>query len=355
MNDPYYRNMAQNMNNDQMRNMMKNMESMPDDQLKYMMSMSGMGHMDVNTFRAMSKSFSNISDDNLNNMKKQASTNFPSNTSQTTQQTNPPLNKSKSTVVDDSIIRDAFNKSNTLTKLESIKNKGNELFRLGKYREAKEKYYEMFNESEQALPLIKDQKEKEQVKDIVITTRLNIVNCLLKLDENELAIYECGKILNEKESFKAHYRMGNAYFNKANYEKAELHFKSSLALAVTTEEKSTVNEFLTKINSRKPKFTEESKENNLSSNNKKEENKANYNDNDSNNNNNKSKPKDLNNYKEKDNNVSDDIKVEDKPQDNIKHQSNQQPNQTPFNSSLQFDKTKFEESKKQFQSMVSYI
>ncbi len=352
MNDPYYRNMAQNMNNDHMRNMMKNIETMPDDQLKNIMSMSGMGNMDVNAFRSMSKSFNNISDDNLNNIKKQASSNFPTSQPQSnpqTQTTNPTLNKSKSTVVDDKLISDAFNKSDTLSKLEAIKNKGNELFRQGKYRDAKEKYYEMFNESEQALPSIKDPKESELVKDIVITTRLNIVNCLLKLNENELAIYECGKILNEKESFKAHYRMGNAYFNKGNYDKAESHFKSSISMASSNEERSTVNEFLAKIELKKPKPKEESKEDNSGIvGNSKEESKISYIEQNEKVNESKDKTQ-----KENLSMTNDDIKVEEKPKENSIKQSIQQHEQSSVNQNLQFDKNKIEESKKQFQNMVS--
>ncbi len=349
MNDPYYKNMAQNMNNDQMKNMMKNIETMPDDQLKYMMNMSGMGNMDVNAFRSMSKSFSNVPDDTLNEMKKRASSTFPTTQPNANPQTNPTLNKSKSTVVDDKIISDAFNKSNILTKLESIKNKGNELFRQGKYRDAKEKYYEMFNESEQALPSISDHNEKEQVKVIVITTRLNIVNCLLKLEENELAIYECGKILNEKESFKAHYRMGSAYFNKGNYDKAESHFKSSLSMASSNEERSTVKDFLAKIDLKKPKPKEESKEDSSGIvNNSKEESKVVY----------IEKGNEAKNNKAENKSIivtNDDINIEDKPKENIFKQSNQQAEQNSVNQNVLYDKNKFEESRKQFQNMVRII
>ena len=260
MNDPQFRNMAQNMNNDTMRNMMKNIEYMNDDQLKSMMNMAGVGHMDVNTFKQMSKNMANSNDDTLNNMKRSASSFSPNNTNSypsnqpRSENTQPNINKSKSVKFDDNFINQAFKKSNKIIELEEIKNKGNELFRQKKYKEAKEKYYEILNSLDEEHIKIE---EREETKTIINTTRLNISNCLLKLEEYELAIYECLKVLKETETFKVHYRLGNAYFCKKNYEKAEFHFNSSLKFAITNDETNSSKEFLNKLIELKPKPKED--------------------------------------------------------------------------------------------------
>lgn len=111
-----------------------------------------------------------------------------------------------------------------VNKLEKIKNEGNAFFKINKYNEACEKYYEALNEleylsREKNVSCIKD------IEDLEDTCRLNIATCKLKTNDYELAINECLKILRKNpKNFKAHWKAGNGFINKKNYEKAYYHF-----------------------------------------------------------------------------------------------------------------------------------
>lgn len=247
-NDPYIQNMMKNMDASTMKNMFKNIDSMSDDQLKSMLSMTGRGDMDVTQFRNMSKNMANASDQDLNRMKNM-NLNRPDYTqpnSNFANSTQPPIHKSNSTSIDDSFINKSLNKkSDRISLLESLKQEGNEFFRQKKYRESKEKYYELLNKAEM-YNITKDSKEEKEIEEITMTVRLNISNCLINLEEYELAIHESNKSLKLKETFKGYYRLGTAYFMKKNYENAKTAFLKAQDLAKGDETK-TVKDYLDKV------------------------------------------------------------------------------------------------------------
>ncbi len=109
--------------------------------------------------------------------------------------------------------------------MENIKNEGNSFFKINKYQEACEKYYEVLNELDY---LSREKDLNNSLKDIESlenTCRLNIATCKLKVNDNDLAINECLKILKKNSTnIKAHYKAGCGYINKINYEKALYHF-----------------------------------------------------------------------------------------------------------------------------------
>ncbi len=109
------------------------------------------------------------------------------------------------------------------TKLEKIKNKGNDFFREKRYSEANDKYYEVLNEIDYF-----DEKDlktyKKEINSLELTTRLNLANSRLKLGEYNLAVHECIKVLKSGDNFKAHYRAGLGYYNLKNYEQSIYHF-----------------------------------------------------------------------------------------------------------------------------------
>lgn len=256
-NNPYFKNMAQNLSNSQIRETMKNLDSMPDDQLKELMKMSGLGNFDLNTFRNLNKNV-NLSDENINNMKKSS---FFTENHQQSSNNKSTTNNEKNNLKNDSIERLFLNK------FEIIKAEGNRLFRNGELKEAKEKYYELLNN----LNLISNFKsidEEKQIKDLILTTRLNITNCLIKLNENELAIYECKNILKEKESFKAYYRLGIALYNKKEYSQSKISFHKAEEFSNCSDEKKSLTVYLEKLNECLPKQNNDFsyKENNINDN-----------------------------------------------------------------------------------------
>jgi tetratricopeptide (TPR) repeat protein len=113
-----------------------------------------------------------------------------------------------------------------LKKLEKIKNEGNSLFKASKFNQACERYYEAINEL-QYLSRDKDISCLKEVEDLEDTCRLNIATCKLKGNDFDSAVNECLKVLKKNpNNFKAHWKAGNAFFNKKNYEKALFHFES---------------------------------------------------------------------------------------------------------------------------------
>jgi len=255
MNNPYFKNMAQNISNSQIRDMMKNLDSMPDDQLRNLMNMSGLGNMDINTFRNLDKN-ANLSDDNLNNMKN--SSLFNTNNSNQTNNQDSNIKKSKNEI--DNLKNESLEKL-FLNKYELIKIEGNKLFRNGQLKEAKEKYYELLNDLNLITHFESDE-HKTKIKELILTTRLNIANCLIKLNENELAIYECKNIIKEREGFKVYYRLGAAYFNKKDYQNSEIAFKKAEQYSNCLEEKSSLNIYFEKLNEILPKRKKSSEYNN---------------------------------------------------------------------------------------------
>lgn len=391
-NNPLYRNMMNNMNPDMMKQACSNIENMPDDQIKKMMEMSGMGHMDVGMFKQMSKQMSGCSNDDLNKMKSSAQNMYGnqgtnttngynhSNTtsynttstpnSNTNNNNNSNNNASKTT---DDILNDALNrKTNEIGRLERIKNQGNQLFKEKKYSQAKEKYYELLSNIS-GVVYKEGTKEYLDLKTLTVATKNNIAFCFLKLEEYDLAAHECNKILKEDDkNFKANYRCGLAYYYKKQYVIAKDYFDQAVACG-TEEDKKIVNEYLKEV------------EKNLDSNNK--DNKNSYtctstdninselnNDtiNDTKNNKKKSTvqsvlEKELKNTSTQDNSRNDlnnndleddSIKIEDtsKKQNPILKEYSETPNygysnNNSFNS-MPFDEKTFNEKRNMFENMV---
>lgn len=406
MNSPYFRNMMNNMTPDMMKSACKNIDSMSDDQLKSMMASSGMGYMDVNTFRQMSKTMSNSSNDDLNKMSQKAkdmtfqNTNTTSNpnNSSTTNKTNTNSSTNNSTksknVTTDDVFNDALNRnSSKIEQLERVKEKGNSLFKEAKYAEAKEKYFELMNNINE-MNIESDSKEYKDLEKLKIVVRLNIANCLLKLNDYEMAIYECNKVLSvDSKNFKANYRTAMAYQSKKDYEKAKTFYNKALNSDCSTEEINTVKECLLKINKllgnndneKSNSFVKSSEKESFTSNNVKEEEKlnkentpiSNFN-NDKNTSVNENKTtefvekekksstvqsilgKELNSNSKKNETKENDNIIIETVKEKIPEKNNNQTNSsssnpsTPYNSfnPLLFDEKSIEESKKSFENMV---
>jgi len=138
-----------------------------------------------------------------------------------------------------------FVNDNCFTKLEKIKNKGNDFFKEKKYSEANEKYYEVLNEIEY---INSDElaKFKNEINNLELTTRLNLANAKLKTGDYNLAAHECLKVLKSGDNFKAHYRAGLAYYNLKNYEKSSSHFLKAREVGKGEEEQA-INNYLNEM------------------------------------------------------------------------------------------------------------
>jgi tetratricopeptide (TPR) repeat protein len=124
--------------------------------------------------------------------------------------------------------RSNTNKEKTIVdKMEEIKKKGNELFKENKLKEACEKYYDVVNEMEY---ISDNNKFKKELEDLEATCRLNIANCKLKMEDYDIVIQECLRVLKKSESYKAHYRAGVAFFKKSKYSKAQYHLTKAREL-----------------------------------------------------------------------------------------------------------------------------
>ena len=94
----------------------------------------------------------------------------------------------------------------------------------------------------------------KDIEDLEDTCRLNIATCKLKTNDYELAINECLKILRKNpKNFKAHWKAGNGFFSKKNYEKAFYHFENFKKLNPNQEIEQ--GEFLFFLNFSKKFFT----------------------------------------------------------------------------------------------------
>ena len=88
--------------------------------------------------------------------------------------------------------------------------------------------------------LSKNEKDKfkNEIQEIDLSCRLNITACKLKLEDYDLVIYECNKILQIKENWKAHYRAGISYFKKGKFKQSLHHLEKSKALNPSSDDKS---------------------------------------------------------------------------------------------------------------------
>jgi len=121
-------------------------------------------------------------------------------------------------------------KQNIYQELEQTKNEGNKYFSDLNYDKCIEKYYTVLDRLENI-----DQEDKitykNQLFNLEIATRLNLANVKIITREYNIVINECQKVLKIGDNFKAHYRMGVAYYNLKNYEKANEHFIKSKELS----------------------------------------------------------------------------------------------------------------------------
>jgi tetratricopeptide (TPR) repeat protein len=222
-----------------MKNMLGNITSMSDDQIRMYLSASGMGHISPQTFRQMAGQMNNMDENELERLKNMAPNGprpgFPMNQpynnsaySTNKQETNQNFkNESNVNKTNSSSSINDYNYSQSqsktiLDKLERIKIEGNNFFRQGKYKEACEKYYEILNE----MDYISDSEKityQKQLEDMEMVCRLNIANTKIKQEDYDLVIHECRKVLKKSENFKAHYRAGIAYYKKGSHQKAYHH------------------------------------------------------------------------------------------------------------------------------------
>jgi tetratricopeptide (TPR) repeat protein len=110
--------------------------------------------------------------------------------------------------------------NSVMGRLNKIKEQGNDLFRQNKFGEANDKYYEVLNEisyvDEDSV-----EKYRRELDDLELLCRLNIANVKLKIEDYDLALRECLKVLKKNEkNFKGNYRAGICYYKKGNYNKA---------------------------------------------------------------------------------------------------------------------------------------
>ena len=261
--------MNRNMFSPEMMNQMKHMinpqmmkqaadqfSGMTDEQIGSYLAASGMGHISPSMFRQMSGNLKNMDDKDLDRVKNNANypaggptvNNNPSsvpintNNSKSTPTPTPTTKTTPSPTPKDSSYSnyEPSRPKTIIEKLEEIKNKGNEHFRKGLYKEACEKYYEALNELEY-IPDSDKVNLKKPIEDLEIVCRLNIANSKLKLEDYDLTIHECLKVLKKTENFKAHYRAAVSFYKKGNHSKAKLHFTKAREVNQTEEAKTIEN------------------------------------------------------------------------------------------------------------------
>ena len=263
MNNPMFTNAFDNMNPEMLRNMSKMVDGMSDDQLKQMISRSGMGNIDPQFYRQQLKFMSSMSDKDLENMKNlnkskftnggNQTNNFSSNNTNNNSQNN--QNQSNNSSKQNQNSTDDILKNINETeynKLLSIKNQGNELFKQGKYSLANEKYSEILNKIINIKP---NKNESHLYQELEISSRLNIANCYINLNEYLLTVNECKKVLKiDSNNFKALYRCGIGYFNMNENELALVFFENSLkSKNITKSDEESVNNYLNRIKEKNKK------------------------------------------------------------------------------------------------------
>ena len=170
-----------------------------------------------------------------------------------------------------------------IEKLDKIKIQGNDFYKQEKHKEAYEKYYECLNEIE-FLSNNDKEKYKKEIQEIDLNCRLNITAVKLKLEDYDLVIYECNKILQIKENWKAHYRAGIAYYKKGKFKQSLTHLEKYKSLNPTNEDKTGMIKLILVDNYIKQSKREveqeerevECKTNQVEYNTKEEESKVNY-------------------------------------------------------------------------------
>jgi len=266
------------MNPSMMKQAADGIANMSDDQIRSYLTSMGMGHISPQMFRSMSGNIKNMPDQDLERMKNQAdpsrvpffnnanntSNSGSTNTSQNTTRNNSNINthttQSNTTQKNktDTSSNNFYHKQTVVEKLENIKKAGNDCFRQNKYKEACEKYYEALNELEY-IPDSEKINFKKELEDLEVVCRLNIANSKLKMEDYDLVIHECLKVLKKSENFKAHYRAGVAYYKKGNYTKAYHHLNKAKEVN-KNEEAQQVDKYLTECK----KFIDDMNKENMS-------------------------------------------------------------------------------------------
>ncbi|CAO3645019.1 unnamed protein product [Cunninghamella echinulata] len=114
-----------------------------------------------------------------------------------------------------------------IKKAADLKSKGNEVFKEGNFEDAL-KFYEQGSEKVKNLSS-GDNKEMEQLKQILVTLLLNMGMCSLKLKNPNKAIEYCEKVIDlDKSNVKAYYRLGQAYSEINHHEEAIRYVKLGL-------------------------------------------------------------------------------------------------------------------------------
>jgi tetratricopeptide (TPR) repeat protein len=268
-------------------------------------------------------------------------------------------------------------------KLNKIKEAGNDLFRQGKYGEANDKYYEVLNE----ITYVDDdnlEKYRKELDDLELLCRLNIANVKLKIEDYDLALRECVKVLKKNDkNFKANYRAGICYYKKCNFSKALECFTKAKEINSTEEAQQGIK-FLILVERyikeckrncepmEEEKVTIPKEEIKIEKNVKTEEQKVNLDSNSNNETKAGTKRERLKDILEKNNsevNKNDDISIEndkrpkskyynnlDSEHDSCGHQcSHQKPAQFTPEQSYTFNDDKFSQAKEQFTNMVIYL
>lgn len=249
MNNPMFANTLNNMNPEMIRNMSKMVEGMSDDQLKQMISRSGMGNIDPQFYRQQLKFMNSMSDKDIENMKNMSKNNF-SNGNNNCNQSNNNVNQNQNQNQNkkQNSTEDILNSINETeyNKLVSIKNQGNELFKQGKYSNANEKYFEILNK---ITNLKQNKNDNASYEELEISSRLNIAMCYINLKEYLLTVNECKKVLKiDPNNFKALYRCGIGYFNMNENELANVFFENSLKFKdISKTDEENVKNYLNKI------------------------------------------------------------------------------------------------------------
>jgi tetratricopeptide (TPR) repeat protein len=215
------------MNPQMMKNAADSFSKMSDDQIRAYLTACGMGNVSPQMFRQMSGNLKNMDDKDLEKIKNSDQLNRGMNQQNFSPNSNPSNSNqptdSKANKTNNNLNYTLSQKKTIVEKLEETKNLGNEYFRKNSYKEACEKYYEVLNE----LEYISDSDKinyKKQIDDLETICRINIANSKMKIEEYDIAINECLKVLKKTENFKAHFRAAVSFFKKSNFERARHHF-----------------------------------------------------------------------------------------------------------------------------------
>ncbi|KAI9309030.1 hypothetical protein BJ944DRAFT_259228 [Cunninghamella echinulata] len=122
-----------------------------------------------------------------------------------------------------------------IKKATDLKSKGNEVFKEGNYEDALKLYVQG---SEKVKNLSSsDNKEMDQLNQILVTLLLNMGMCCLKLKNPNKTIEYCEKVIDlDNGNVKAYYRLGQAYSEINDHEEAIRYVKLGLKVVKQNKE-----------------------------------------------------------------------------------------------------------------------